>query len=123
MTANPSDAAPIDDRDAMARDAVPDPAAPDVTGYLPEIDGRTAAEIAQDREESSVDPTPEEDVARTPEEDRKPALPAVPKWVVPAVAAVLVFLLLAFPFGWTVWAAVIGAIAAGAVSYAFVFKL
>ncbi|EXG79728.1 hypothetical protein [Cryptosporangium arvum] len=100
MTANPSDATPSDleARDAAARDAVPNPEAPDVTGYLPEIDAR-------------------------PAEKPRPAIPPIPKWVVPAVAAVLVFGLLAFPFGWSVWAALIGAVAAGAISYAFVFKL
>ncbi|MFG1920913.1 hypothetical protein [Cryptosporangium sp. NPDC048952] len=92
MTANPSDA-----RDAAAREAVPNPEQPDVTGYLPQLD------------------------ARTPE--KRATIPPVPKWVVPAVAAVLVFLLLAFPFGWSIWAAIVGAIAAGAISYAFVFRL
>lgn len=61
-------------------------------------------------------------MTENPSEPR-PTIPAIPKWVIPVVAAVLVFVLLAFPFGWTIWGALIGALAAGAVSYAFVFRL
>ncbi|TQS45684.1 hypothetical protein [Cryptosporangium phraense] len=96
---NPHDDLDTDpNHDALAPDDAP-------------VDTRSPAEIAEDREERSVDGDPEA------------SGPAVPKWVVPAVAAVLVFLLLAFPLGWTIWAAIVGAIAAAAVSYAFVFRL
>ena len=121
MTATPSTPNPSDG----ARDLDTDPhhdalASTDAEPDAPEpidasLDTRSAAEIAEERDELSVE-GPAGDAPG-------PAIPAIPKWVVPAVSAVLVFLLLAFPIGWTIGGALIGASVAALISYAFVFKL
>lgn len=125
MTANPSDAARDLDSDPQ-HDALADPydkradpvdaeAADTPVPVDPTTDNRSAAEIAEEREIRDAG----SDAGAAP----APAIPAVPKWVVPAVSAVLVFLLLAFPLGWTLWGAALGALVAAAISYAFVFRL
>ncbi|GAA3391806.1 hypothetical protein [Cryptosporangium minutisporangium] len=124
MTANPSEAdrnaetaAPhVDDLDT---DPHHDALSSDNDPVVDDADTRSPAEIAEEREERSVDAGPHAD----PHADQRPTIPAVPKPVVPAVAGILAFVLLAFPFGWTIAGAVIGGLVAAAVSYAFVFRL
>ncbi|SHM90676.1 hypothetical protein [Cryptosporangium aurantiacum] len=108
MTVNPSDADRSTDLDS-------DPHHDALATTYDEVDTRSPAEIAEDREEADATPDPHT--------DHRPTIPAVPKPVVPAVAGVLTFVLLAFPFGWTILGAVIGALVAAAISYAFVFRL
>jgi len=113
MTANPSDAARDLDSDPT-RDALsPTSDEPETPQHLP-----SAAATAEEREERAAQGHESEAAP-----DSRPAIPPVPKWVVPAVAGILAFFLLWLPFGWNAGGAVIGGIAAAAVSYAFVFRL